>query len=74
MRIEFDLNEEVWRLAGRAFQAYASRRRKQRDPGPRRILADFLIGAQAIHLGYDLLTLDDTLYHTAFPSLSVVTI
>jgi predicted nucleic acid-binding protein len=74
MRIEFDLNEEVWRLAGRAFQAYASRRRKQRDPGPRRILADFLIGAQAIHLGYHLLTLDDTLYHTAFPSLNVITI
>jgi predicted nucleic acid-binding protein len=45
--VEFDLDEEIWRLAGRAFQAYASRRRKQRDPGPRRILADFLIGAHA---------------------------
>ncbi len=23
--VEFDLDEEIWRLAGRAFQAYASR-------------------------------------------------
>ena len=49
IHVEFDLDEEIWRLAGRAFQAYASRRRKQRDPGPRRILADFVIGAHASH-------------------------
>ena len=60
--VEFDLDEHIWRVAGRAFQAYASRRRKQRDPGPRRILADFLIGAHADHRGYRLLTLDDHLY------------
>src|SRR5215831_11236192 len=47
MSVEFDLDEEIWRAAGRAFQAYAGRRRKQRDPGPRCILADFLIGAHA---------------------------
>src|SRR5262245_25491336 len=41
MNVEFDLDEEIWRAAGRAFQAYAIRRRRQRDPGPRRILADF---------------------------------
>ena len=45
MIVEFDLGEETWRIAGRAFQAYAARRRKHRDPGPRRIMADFLIGA-----------------------------
>jgi predicted nucleic acid-binding protein len=73
IRVEFDLDEEIWRLAGRAFQVYASRRRKQRGPGPRRILADFLIGAHALHRGYRLLTLDDHLYQWAFSSLTVIT-
>ena len=72
MRVEFDMDEEVWRAAGRAFQGYAGRRRKQRDQGPRRILADFLIGAHAFHRGYRLLTLDDGLYQAAFPGLTVV--
>lgn len=72
--VEFDLDEAIWRLAGRAFQAYASRRRKQRDPSPRRILADFLIGAHASHRGYRLLTLDDHLYKSAFSALTLVTI
>lgn len=74
MTIEFDLDEEIWRTAGRAFQAYAARRKKQRDPGPRRILADFLIGAHALKRGYRLLTLDEHLYHAAFASLIVVTV
>ncbi len=72
--VEFDLDEDIWRLAGRAFQAYASRRRKQRDPGPRRILADFLIGAHADQRGYRLLTLDDHLYQAAFSNLTVITV
>jgi predicted nucleic acid-binding protein len=74
MTTEFDLDEEIWRLAGRTFQAYASRRRKQRHPGPRRILADFLIGAHASHRGYRLLTLDDRLYQAAFSTLTVITV
>src|SRR5260221_4791850 len=74
LTVEFDLDEEIWRVAGRAFHAYAVRRRKQRDPGPRRILADFLIGAHAAHRGYRLLTLDDHLYHAAFPNLTVLAV
>ena len=74
LSIEFDLGEAVWRTAGRAFHAYATRRRKQRDPGPRRILADFVIGAHASQRGYRLLTLDDHLYRTAFSNLVVVTV
>lgn len=72
--VEFEVEEQAWRLAGRAFQAYASRRRKQSDPGPRRILADFLIGAQAFHRGHRLLTLDSYYYQAAFPALVVITI
>ena len=72
--VEWHLEELVWRIAGQAFQAYAGRRRKQRESNPRRILADFLIGAHALRRGYHLLTLDDHLYRAAFPDLSLVRI
>jgi predicted nucleic acid-binding protein len=39
------------------------------ERGPRRILADFLIGAHAQKRGYRLLTLDEGFYPTAFPRL-----
>jgi len=67
--VEWNLDEGIWRLAAEAFQKYASRRRKQGDGGPRRILADFLIGAHAQKRSYRLLTLDEGLYPTAFPRL-----
>lgn len=72
--IEWNMEEAIWRLAGRAFQSYAERRRRQRDSGARRILADFLIGGHASHRGYHLLTLDDHLYSASFPNLALVTI
>jgi predicted nucleic acid-binding protein len=74
IRVDWELGEPIWRLAGRAFQAYAERRRKQRDRGARRILADFLIGAHASANGYRLLTLDDGLYRAAFPALAIETL
>ncbi len=72
--IDWNLHEAVWRAAGRAFQTYVARRRKQRDAGPRRTLADFLVGAHAVQNGYRLLTLDDRLYRAAFPRLSIMTV
>jgi predicted nucleic acid-binding protein len=71
--VDWELPEQIWRSAGRAFQAYAARRRRQRDRGARRILVDFLIGAHALMNGCRLLTLDDRLYRTAFPKLSIET-
>ena len=68
--IDWNLGESVWRSAGRAFQSY-ERRRKQRNSGARRILADFLIGAHAHTHGYRLLTLDERLYGAAFPTLTI---
>jgi predicted nucleic acid-binding protein len=68
---DWELNEAVWRSAARAFRSYAERRRKQRDSGTRRILADFLIGAHAENGGYRLLTLDERLYRAAFPRLVI---
>jgi predicted nucleic acid-binding protein len=71
--VEWELPEQIWRLAGRAFQAYAERRRRQRDSGARRILADFVIGAHASANGCRLLTLDDRLYRSSFPTLAIET-
>jgi predicted nucleic acid-binding protein len=69
--VDWDLDETTWRSAGRAYQAYSIERRKQRDHGPRRILADFLIGAHALRRGFRLLTLDDKIYRKAFPGLAI---
>ena len=71
--VDWELPEQIWRLAGRAFQAYAERRRKQRDSGSRRILADFVIGAHASANGCRLLTLDNRLYRSSFPTLAIQT-
>jgi predicted nucleic acid-binding protein len=72
--VDWLVDEQVWRIAGAAFQSYAARRRKQREFGPRRILTDFLIGAHALRHGYRLLTLDDRHYRAAFPRLQVIAI
>jgi predicted nucleic acid-binding protein len=70
--VEWRMEGRVWRAAGQAYQSYAGRRRRQRDPGPRRILADFLIGAYAARHDYSLLTLDEGIYRAAFPALRIV--
>jgi hypothetical protein len=72
--IDWNLEEAVWRVAGRAFRTYAGRRKKHRGSGPRLILADFLIGAHALQRGFRLLTLDDGLYRAAFPRLVIVNV
>ena len=72
--VDWNLDEAVWRAAGRAFQQYVARRRKERASDPRRILADFLIGAHAMQNGFRLLTLDDRLYRSAFPRLAILAI
>jgi len=72
--IDWNLEEAIWRTAGLAFRVYAARRRRQRESGPRRILADFLIGAHALRRGCQLLTLDEGIYRSAFPQLRLIKI
>jgi hypothetical protein len=73
VEVDWDLDEPIWRVAAEAFRAYAIRRRKQSDPGPRRILADFLIGAHAVGRANRLLTLDARIYRASFPKLNLIT-
>jgi predicted nucleic acid-binding protein len=70
--IEWEINERLLRTAGLAFRGYAERRRKQAGTEPRRILADFLVGAHAMLNNYRLLTLDTGMYRAAFPRLELV--
>jgi predicted nucleic acid-binding protein len=72
--VDWDLDEATWRSAGRAYQAYAAGRRRQRDAGPSRILADFLIGAHALRGRSRLLTLEAGIYRKAFPGLAIARI
>jgi predicted nucleic acid-binding protein len=72
--VEWALSESIWRTAGRAFQTYAKRRHRQSSAGPRRLLADFLIGAHAYENNYKLLTMDEGVYRAAFPKLVIVRI
>jgi predicted nucleic acid-binding protein len=74
IEIDWEINERLLRAAGLAFQGYAARRKKQKGTEPRRILADFLIGAHAAVNGYRLLTLDAGLYRAAFPKLVTLTV
>ena len=74
IEIDWNIRESIWREAGLAFQSYAARRRKQRGSEPRRIQADFLIGAHAFENRYRLLTLDDRLFRAAFPKLAIIAI
>ena len=74
VRVEWQSGEQVWRLAGRAFQGYVGRRSAKKTELPRRILADFLIGAHAAAYNYRLLTLDQRLYRASFPKLEIATL
>lgn len=73
IEVDWELDEASWRVAARAFREYAERRRAQPGgSGPRRILADFVIGAHASRYASALLTLDRRTYRAAFPDLEVL--
>ncbi len=71
--VDWVLSEGVWRSAALAYREYAERRRSQPgDPSSRRILADFVIGAHALHFTSALLTLTRRVYRATFPELEVL--
>ncbi len=71
--VDFRLDEAIWREAGLRFAKHAARRRSSRAGPPRRLLADFIIGAHALLRADRLLTLDVPLYARDFPDLKIAT-
>jgi predicted nucleic acid-binding protein len=72
--IEWKIDEDTWREAGRVYCEYAQRRISSGGGHPRRILTDFIIGAHAMVRGYSLLTLNRRDYAAAFPRLTIISI
>jgi predicted nucleic acid-binding protein len=68
--VDFDLDEAIWREAGRSFAAYA--RRLEAGARPKRLLVDFIVGAHAVRRADRLLTLDPGRYARHFPGLPLL--
>lgn len=66
------LEFETWREAARTFSVYVSRRRTAKIAQPRRILADFIIGAYALANAATLVTRDAAFFRRSFSALKVV--
>ncbi len=70
--VDFDFQQPVWLEAGRRFARYAKRRRRAARLGPRRLLADFIIGSHALAQADRLMTLDPQRYKQDFPELKLI--
>ena len=71
---DFELSQAMWTTAGERYARYAQRRRTSTGQFPRRLLADFLIGAHALRRADQLLTLDPRRYAQDFPGLHLATV
>ena len=70
--VDFEFEQQVWLEAGRRFARYAKRRRRSTRVGPKRLLADFIIGSHALAKADRLMTLDPKRYERDFPELKLV--
>jgi predicted nucleic acid-binding protein len=70
--VAFDMTETAWVEAGRRYAFYAERRRMSGGGAPKRLLADFVIGAHALVQADRLMTLDRGRYQTDFPELKLI--
>jgi hypothetical protein len=69
IEVDWHIEEITWLEAGEAYAAYAQRSRKVGDT-PRRLLADFVIGAHALRQANRLLTADGW-YRTIYKGLRI---
>lgn len=67
--VDFELGDDVWRLAATSFAAYAIRRRRSGGGSPKRLVADFLIASHALLKADRFMTLDANRYGLDFPNL-----
>ena len=69
--VDFDLGEDVWRVAAGDFSAYATRRRSG-GGSPKRMLTDFVIASHALLKADRLMTRDVNRYGQDFPTLRLI--
>lgn len=71
--IDFQFEHRVWLEAGRRFARYVKRQRRHSAvDGPKRLLADFIIGSHALIQADRLITLDPRRYERDFPELRLI--
>ena len=70
--VDHEIAKRVWTETAQRYAKYATRRRQSSGVTPRRILADFLIGAHALVQAERLLTLDADFYRRDFPELQLL--
>jgi predicted nucleic acid-binding protein len=70
--VDFDLGEDVWRLAAVSFAAYATRRRRSGGGSPKRLLVDFIVASHAMLKADRLMTRDAKRYSQDFPNLRLI--
>lgn len=72
INVDWSLEKPTWVLAARRFGQYAKRRRTYTAGEPRRLPADFIVGAHASLQADRLVTLDQRRYRVDFPELHLV--
>ena len=70
--VDWELDGAVWQLAAERFSLYADRRRQSGGGTPKRLLADFIVGAHALLRADRLMTLDRGHYEREFAELAII--
>lgn len=68
---DYRLEDSFWATTAERFARYAARRRQSSGSGPKRLLADFLIGGHAMVQADRFMTLDPQRYAQDFPELQL---
>ena len=71
IEIDYATDRAVWREAGLRYRASGVRRRKATHASPRRMLADFVIGAHALLRADRLITFNGADFRRDFPELRI---
>jgi hypothetical protein len=72
VEVDFVIDEPVWRETAKRFAGYAHRRLRSAGREPKRLLADFIIGAHAYLCSDRLFTLDPDRFAKDFPDLQLI--
>lgn len=71
--VDYDLHADGWKEVARSYSAYCKHRRSSGGGEPKRLLADFMVGAHAKVQADRLMTLDESRYAKYFPNLKLIT-